>query len=109
MRNIKATADQSGPNREFLYTLHNQCPAGCTPAPRVWDSLQKLATYDRLAFLAIYREALYRLAEREGLMMSENDPAVLVLATLAEEPKRGYAITQDIANSVGVVFGPGTS
>ena len=41
-------------------------------------------------------------------MASETDPAVLVLASLAGEPRHGYAITQDIANSVGVVLGPGT-
>lgn len=41
-------------------------------------------------------------------MASETDPAVLVLASLADEPRHGYAITQDIANSVGVVLGPGT-
>jgi DNA-binding PadR family transcriptional regulator len=41
-------------------------------------------------------------------MASETDPAVLVLASLADEPRHGYAITQDIADSVGIVLGPGT-
>ncbi|MGW3248298.1 PadR family transcriptional regulator [Streptomyces sp. NPDC001070] len=41
-------------------------------------------------------------------MASENDPAVLVLTSLAEGPKHGYAITQDIADAVGVTLGPGT-
>ncbi|MFF3559629.1 PadR family transcriptional regulator [Streptomyces sp. NPDC002574] len=41
-------------------------------------------------------------------MASENDPAVLVLTSLAEGPKHGYAITRDIADTVGAALGPGT-
>jgi DNA-binding PadR family transcriptional regulator len=33
---------------------------------------------------------------------------VLVLASLAEGPKHGYAITRDIADAVEVTLGPGT-
>jgi DNA-binding PadR family transcriptional regulator len=36
------------------------------------------------------------------------DPSLLVLASLADGPKHGYAITQDIESSVGVRLGPGT-
>jgi DNA-binding PadR family transcriptional regulator len=36
------------------------------------------------------------------------DPSLLVLASLADGPKHGYAITQDIEVSVGVRLGPGT-
>ncbi len=36
------------------------------------------------------------------------DPSLLVLASLAEEAKHGYAITRDIQEQVGVVLGPGT-
>ena len=36
------------------------------------------------------------------------EPGLLVLASLAEGDKHGYAITQDIAAQVGVVLGPGT-
>ena len=36
------------------------------------------------------------------------EPALLVLTSLAEGPKHGYAITQDIATEVGVALGPGT-
>ena len=36
------------------------------------------------------------------------DPSMLVLASLADGPKHGYAITQDIAAQVGVDLGPGT-
>jgi len=36
------------------------------------------------------------------------DPSMLVLASLADGPKHGYAITQDVAAQVGVQLGPGT-
>jgi DNA-binding PadR family transcriptional regulator len=36
------------------------------------------------------------------------DPSMLVLASLADGPKHGYAITQDVAAQVGVQMGPGT-
>ncbi len=37
-----------------------------------------------------------------------SDPSTLVLASLADGPKHGYAITQDIVAEVGVQLGPGT-
>ncbi len=36
------------------------------------------------------------------------DPSLIVLASLAEGPKHGYAITQDVAAHVGIRLGPGT-
>ena len=36
------------------------------------------------------------------------DPPLLVLASLAGEPKHGYAITQDIADTMGVRLSAGT-
>jgi DNA-binding PadR family transcriptional regulator len=36
------------------------------------------------------------------------DPSMLVLASLADGPKHGYAITRDVADQVGVQLGPGT-
>lgn len=36
------------------------------------------------------------------------DPSLMVLASLADGPKHGYAITQDIAAQVGFRLGPGT-
>ena len=36
------------------------------------------------------------------------EPGLLILASLAGGPKHGYAITQDIAATAGVTFGPGT-
>src|SRR5262249_36689102 len=36
------------------------------------------------------------------------EPALLVLTSLADGEKHGYAITTDIAEQVGVTLGPGT-
>ena len=36
------------------------------------------------------------------------EPGLLVLASLAEGDKHGYAMTTDIADQVGVTIGPGT-
>ena len=36
------------------------------------------------------------------------DPSLLVLTSLAEGPKHGYAITQDVEEISGVNLGPGT-
>lgn len=36
------------------------------------------------------------------------DPGLLVLASLAEGPKHGYAITRDVEEVAGVRLGPGT-
>jgi DNA-binding PadR family transcriptional regulator len=36
------------------------------------------------------------------------DPPLLVLASLADEPKHGYAITRDIAETMGVRLSAGT-
>ncbi|HEY7935044.1 MAG TPA: PadR family transcriptional regulator [Solirubrobacteraceae bacterium] len=36
------------------------------------------------------------------------DPGLLVLTSLAEGPKHGYAITQDVQALAGVRLGPGT-
>ncbi len=36
------------------------------------------------------------------------EPALLILISLAEAPRHGYAITEDIASFADVRFGPGT-
>jgi DNA-binding PadR family transcriptional regulator len=36
------------------------------------------------------------------------EPALLILISLADGPKHGYAITEDIAGFAGVRFGPGS-
>lgn len=40
--------------------------------------------------------------------MRSNDPSLLIMASLAEGPKHGYAITQDVQEMAGVKLGPGT-
>lgn len=37
-----------------------------------------------------------------------NDPTVLILTSLAAEPRHGYALLQDIESFAGVRLGPGT-
>ena len=37
-----------------------------------------------------------------------NDPTILVLSSLAEGPRHGYAIMQDVTAFAGVTLGPGT-
>lgn len=36
------------------------------------------------------------------------EPSLLVLGSLAEGPKHGYAIVKDVESSVGIALGPGT-
>ncbi len=36
------------------------------------------------------------------------DPAILVLASLAAQPRHGYAITRDVLLLTGIHMGPGT-
>ena len=37
-----------------------------------------------------------------------SEPALLILVSLADGPKHGYAITEDIKAFAGVAFGPGS-
>ena len=37
-----------------------------------------------------------------------NDPSLLVMTSLADGPKHGYAITSDVEEFAGVRLGPGT-
>jgi DNA-binding PadR family transcriptional regulator len=37
-----------------------------------------------------------------------SEPALLILVSLAEEPRHGYSMTEDIATLAGVRLGPGT-
>jgi DNA-binding PadR family transcriptional regulator len=48
-----------------------------------------------------------RAAAKAGLGRS-NEPPVLILTSLAESPKHGYALTKDIEEFAGVSLGPGT-
>lgn len=41
-------------------------------------------------------------------LSSRSDPSLLVLVSLAEGPKHGYALTKDIEAFSGISLGPGT-
>lgn len=43
-----------------------------------------------------------------GGLRRENDPPLLILVSLADGAKHGYAITEDIATFADVRFGPGS-
>lgn len=40
--------------------------------------------------------------------MRTNDPSLLIMSSLADGAKHGYAITQDVKEMTGVALGPGT-
>jgi DNA-binding PadR family transcriptional regulator len=44
----------------------------------------------------------------KGRLGRSNEPPVLILTSLAEGPKHGYALTKDIEQFAGVTLGPGT-
>ena len=44
----------------------------------------------------------------KGALGRANEPAVLILTSLASGPKHGYALTKDIGEFAGVELGPGT-
>ncbi len=41
-------------------------------------------------------------------VMRSSDPSLLIMASLAEGPKHGYAVTRDVEEMAGVKLGPGT-
>jgi DNA-binding PadR family transcriptional regulator len=45
--------------------------------------------------------------DRDGLARF-GEPGVLVLLSLSEGPKHGYAITEDVLEQTGIRLGPGT-
>jgi DNA-binding PadR family transcriptional regulator len=40
--------------------------------------------------------------------MRSSDPSLLIMASLADGPKHGYAMTRDVKEMAGVRLGPGT-
>ncbi len=44
----------------------------------------------------------------DSTTMRSRDPALLILASLANGPRHGYAMIEDIERSAGVKLGPGT-
>ncbi len=49
-----------------------------------------------------------RTASADGGLGRPNEPAVLILTSLASGTKHGYALTKDIEEFAGVTLGPGT-
>ncbi len=43
-----------------------------------------------------------------GRLERSNEPPVLILTSLADGPKHGYALSKDITEFAGVTLGPGT-
>ena len=42
------------------------------------------------------------------IVMRSSDPSLLIMSSLAEGPKHGYAMTRDVEEMTGVRLGPGT-
>jgi DNA-binding PadR family transcriptional regulator len=49
-----------------------------------------------------------RTSSSKGGLGRSNEPPVLILTSLADGPKHGYALTKDIEQFAGVSLGPGT-
>jgi DNA-binding PadR family transcriptional regulator len=49
-----------------------------------------------------------RRSHADGELTRANEPAVLILTSLASGPKHGYALAKDIEQFAGVTLGPGT-
>ena len=65
--------------------------------------------YDVLRYIALrYSVRRYRVDGVTDRLDRWADPPLLVLASLADEPKHGYAITQDVAETMGVRLSAGT-
>ncbi len=47
------------------------------------------------------------MARQRPTLRRQNDPPVLILASLADGPKHGHALIKDIATFAGVELGPG--
>jgi DNA-binding PadR family transcriptional regulator len=63
--------------------------------------------------LAIHRSAIYLVVVQRGQTNLSDlgrfeEPAVLILTSLVERPRHGYAIVKDVEAVAGVTLGPGT-
>ena len=54
------------------------------------------------------QDVVERGAHRNGRLGHYSDPPLLVLASLADGPKHGHAMVEDIAQMCGTHLGPGT-
>ena len=66
-------------------------------------------TYNVSRYIGLrYSERRYRVTGVTDRLDRWADPPLLVLASLADEPKHGYAIIQDVAETMGVRLSAGT-
>ena len=71
------------------------------------DTIRRL--YDVPRYIGLrYSVRRYRVDGVTDRLDRWADPPLLVLASLADEPKHGYAITQDVAETMGVRLSAGT-
>lgn len=66
----------------------------------------------RWSLAPLLRRNVYRYSRRcyvlRYIAMRSSDPSLLIMASLAEGPKHGYAMTRDVEEMAGVKLGPGT-
>lgn len=58
--------------------------------------------------MAVSRKSRQRGSSPETILGSYSDPAVLILTSLGDGPKHGYALIKDIESFSGVTLGAGT-
>ena len=85
--------------------LSRSCPSSLVRPDE--DTIRRL--YDVPRYIALrYSARRYRVDGVTDRLDRWADPPLLVLASLADEPKHGYAITQDVAETMGVRLSAGT-
>ena len=85
--------------------LSRSCPSSLVRPDA--DTIRRLYDVPRYIVLR-YSVRRYRVDGVTDRLDRWADPPLLVLASLADEPKHGYAITQDVAETMGVRLSAGT-
>ena len=79
------------------------------PLSRSCPSRASQLLYNASRYIGLrYSAGRYRVEGVTDRLDRWADPPLLVLASLADEPKHGYAITQDVAETMGVRLSAGT-
>ena len=79
------------------------------PLSRSCPSRASQLLYNASRYIGLrYSVIRYRVGGMTDRLDRWADPPLLVLASLADEPKHGYAITQDVAETMGVRLSAGT-
>jgi DNA-binding PadR family transcriptional regulator len=97
----------AGPEGSGNSTRLTDFPAGPLHIRERWASFDRPNDPTESATLLKGAEVRYYYAMRY-ISERSTDPGLLVLASLAEGPKHGYAITRDVEEVAGVKLGPGT-